>query len=144
MIFWISGLLVSWFDFTPATAAKWGKRIFVGLIVLAVLAIGLLYFSCIRGENKPQVIKEETLQKTKTADRQELQKEFQKVVDDNSEVVRTVDNRSTIAEVNAIERNRIADDKARQAADAVIAARIQGRDVTAEELECLLTGNLCK
>lgn len=143
MIFWISGLLVSWFGLTPATAAKWGKRIFVGAIILAVLLVGLIIVKC-SGRDSPKVINEETLSKVKNADRQTIQKEFQTIIDNNADVVRTVDNRSTVAEVNAVERNRLADDKARQAADAVIAARLQGRNVTAEELECLLTGNLCK
>lgn len=143
MIFWITNILISWFGIKPATAAKWGKRIFLGLVVLVALIIGLIVVKCAGGDS-PKVINEETLQKVKNGDRSTIQKELQDRIDSNAETVRTVDNRTTIAEVNVVERNKAADAKVKQAADAVIAARQQGRDITAEELECLLTGNLCR
>lgn len=111
--------------------------------VVAVLALLLLPFLLLRGCGRSPSIDQEQIEKINKANEKERKAELQKVIEENAEVVRTVDNRTSIAETNVIERNRSIDEKVKEADKAITEAKKQGRDVTAAELECLLTGNLC-
>lgn len=123
----------------------WLKFTLVPKLISAavLLVILLLPFLWLRGCSKPPVIDEEKINKINSANEKERKAELQKVIEENQEVIETVDNRTTIAETNVIERNRVIDEKVKEADKAIAEAKKRGRDVTAEELECLLTGNLC-
>lgn len=107
----------------------------IGLILLLVL---LYQGFCAR----PATVKidEEAISKINSQNRAERIKELTEVVEDNTETIKTVDNRSTLSEINVVERNAEVDAKVRKADEAIEHAKRHGRDVKKEELECLLTG----
>jgi Co/Zn/Cd efflux system component len=107
----------------------------------AVLVLLLLPFLLLRGCGGSPVIDQEQINKINSANEKERKAELQKVIEDNQETISTVDNRTTIAETNVVERNRLIDEKIKEVDKKIAEAKHQGRDVTAQELECLLTGN---
>jgi len=123
---------------------QWRWPLKLGSIIAIVLVLGLVigfFKSCGR---KTVKIDQESINKINSENRKEREAELQKVVEENSDVVNTVDNRTAIAETNTIERNRLIEEKVK-AVDAKIAeAKQQGRNVTQEELECLLVPENCQ
>lgn len=113
----------------------------IGIVALVILLIVLGLRGC--GKSTPK-IDEASLQKINSANKKEREQELQKVIENNADVVKTVDNRSNIAETNVVERNRLIDEKVKAADQAIVAAKQQGRDVTSEELECILIPENCK
>jgi hypothetical protein len=69
---------------------------------------------------------------------------LQKVVDDNADVIKTVDNRTEIVNTDVYERQRASQERIAEADKQIEAAKAQGRDVTQEELECLLVPDHCQ
>ena len=107
------------------------------------LAISLLiYKACF--VHKPIQIEETSLEKIKSENKAERIKELTKVVEANADVIKTVDNRTELSEVNNIERNREVDARVKKADEALQAAKAQGKDVTAEQLECILLPEKCQ
>lgn len=128
-----------WHTFWNVFTLK-AKLVSVG-VVLLIIVIGVVTYKC---SHRPAKIDLETVNKINNANEKERKAELQKVIEDNADVVRTVDNRSAVTEVNVVERNRAIDDKIK-AVDAKIAeAKSQGRDVTQDELNCLLIPGDCK
>lgn len=118
------------------------RRLIIALIFLigiAVLAFGLWVKSC--WNNHKLKVSQAQVDKINKADEHDRKAELQKVIDDNADVVRTVDNRSAVSETNTIERNRLIDEKIKEADKKIQDAKAQGHDVTGPELECMLTGN---
>jgi len=113
------------------------------LYVFAVL--GLIYvvtwFAC----GKRSSIDIKNVEKINSENRTERLKELQNVVEDNANVVKTVDGRTTIAETNVTERNAAVDAKVKEADKKIQEAKQQGQNVTSEQLECmLLTPDKCQ
>jgi|GEM_PF-6042082 len=121
--------------------ARHWKVLAGGLLAVVLVCVFLLMFC--RSRPKPQ-IDAVTIQKINTANESERKKELQKVIEDNSAVISTVDNRTTIAETNVIERNRLIDERVKDADRKIAEAKAVGRDVTSEELECILVPDNCK
>lgn len=118
------------------------KSVIVGVGIFVII---LFVFFTFKGCFTPAPLRvdEDSLQKINSQNATERKKELQTLIEDNKEVVRTVDERTTIAETNVIERNREVDQKIVEADKKIEAAKSQGKDVTSEELECILTG-VCK
>lgn len=109
------------------------------LPIVAVIVIVLFLFS--KCGSKPPTIDLEKVDKINRANETERKKELQAIIEENQEVIRTVDNRSAMTDVHVAERNREIDAKIKEADKAIIEAKKNGRDVTQEELECILVGN---
>jgi hypothetical protein len=112
-------------------------------IAVVVIVFVVLFYKACSGK-KPVKIDLETVQKVNSADRREREAELQKVIEENSDVISTVDNRSAIAETNVVERNREIDARVKEADRKIEEAKRQGRDVTSEELECILVPENCQ
>lgn len=108
----------------------------IGLILVFVLV-----FQSFCSRSKPVKIDEEAISKINSQNRAERIKELTEVVEDNTETIKTVDNRTTLAEADVVERNAEVDAKVREANTKIEQAKAEGRDVSAKELECMLTGN---
>jgi hypothetical protein len=108
----------------------------LGVIVLVVL----FYKAC---GHKKASIDLQTVDKINNANERDRKAELRKTIEDNATVVNTVDNRSTIAETNVVERDRQIEEKVKAADAEIQKAKSQGHDVTSQELECILTGD-CK
>ena len=106
-----------------------------GLVVLLLLVFA--FRSCGKKTAKVDL---ETVDKINSKNDAEAKKAVRQTVEENVDVATTVDNRSTLAEVNIVERDRLIEEKIKVVNQKVAEAKNQGRDVTAEELECLLVG----
>jgi hypothetical protein len=115
-------------------------KIVVPAIVLLVLVI-LFYKTC---GHKKASIDLETVNKINNANEQERKAELRKTIEENQTVVNTVDNRTTIAETSVSERDRQIEAKVKEADARIAEAKQQGRDVTQEELQCILVPEDCK
>jgi hypothetical protein len=114
-------------------------KIVVPAIVLLVLVV-LFYKAC---GHKKASIDLETVNKINNANEQERKAEVRKTIEENQTVVQTVANTTTIAETDVAERDKAIEAKVKEADAKIAEAKQQGRDVTSEELECILTG-ACK
>lgn len=119
------------------------KIAIIGLFV--VIGLVILFFvlslrSCFKKEAKIDLEQIEKINKGNEADRK---KELQKIIENNAEVINTVDNRTAIAETNVIERNRLIDEKIKAVDKKIAEARAGGKDITGPELECMLIPDNC-
>ena len=121
------------------------RRLIIVLMVLVgvvVLLFSLWAKSCWTARKLK--VSQAQVDKINKADEHDRKAELQKVIDDNADAVRTVDNRTAISETNTIERNRLIDDKIKEADKKIQDAKAQGHDVTGPELDCMLTGSNCQ
>jgi hypothetical protein len=118
------------------------------LVIYTVLAmaLALLLFFAYRGckGGKKATIDLEGVTKINSVDRAERLKELEKVITENQDVIATADNRTTLAEQDIVTRNREIARKVAEADKAIENAKSHGRDVTQQELECLLTPKECE
>lgn len=115
------------------------------LIVIGVLLAVIAAATGFKWLTRPKPIKidEKGLQRLNSENVADAKKELRNVIEENADLVRTADERLTIAETNVIERNRLIEEKVAEASAAVEAAKRSGRDVTAAELECILKTEAC-
>lgn len=141
MILTISRLIANLFGFDISKVQKWVLLALMILIGIIVLAFGLWVRSCVR---KPAKIDEKSIQKINTANERERKGELDKVLRDNTDVIRTNDNRTTLTEATIEQREQTIDAKLKVLDTAIVEAKQQGRDITADELTCLLIPEECK
>lgn len=114
-----------------------GFAIGAGVLVLVIL----FYKAC---GHKKATIDLDTVNRINNANEKERKAELRKTIEDNATVVSTVDNRTTIAETNVAERDRLIEEKVKAANAEIQKAKQQGRDVTQDELQCILVPGDCK
>lgn len=121
------------------------KNLKVYLYIAAGLALLLLLVIAFRscGKSKAKVDLE-TVDKINSKNEAEAKKAVRKTVEENMDVATTVDNRSTLAEVNIIERERLLEEKIKVVDRQIAEARAQGQDITQEQLQCLLVPSDCQ
>src|SRR5687767_12790548 len=91
---------------------KWPLKLISGV---AVILLVLLPFLWLRGCGKPSAkIDLETVDKINSKNAAEAKKEVREVVEENLTVTTTVDNRTTLAEANAVERDRLIEEKIKE------------------------------
>jgi hypothetical protein len=110
-----------------------------GFLVLLVVIIGFAR-SC---GKKTVKIDEAQIQKINQANEKERKAELNKIITENSDVIKTVDERTELTEVNRVEREREIDARIKEADRKIQEVKEQKGNVTSEELECILMGN-CK
>lgn len=109
----------------------------VGVVAVLIL-FGLVMSKC---SPKPK-IDMKAVNEINSANEVERKKVLEKTITENASVVKTVDERKTIAEVSEAEKQTQIYVKIQEVDAKIAAAKAQGRDVTGPELECLLMG--CK
>ena len=107
-------------------------------VLVAVAGIAIIINAC----NKPPKVKidESQISKINSENRAERIKELTEVVEANADVIKTVDERTELVDVAAEARNQEVDKRVAEADKKIQEAKANGKDVTASELECLLTG----
>lgn len=123
---------------------KWAQenwRLVAGMIMAVAVSL-LIYKACF--VRKPIQIDETSLEKIKSENKAERIKELTKVVEENADVIKTVDNRTELSEVNNVERNREVDARVKKADEALQVLQAQGKDVSGPELECILLPEKCQ
>lgn len=121
--------------------AHW--RLVAGVVgvVLFVIVFGLVYRSCSKPSTKVDL---DTVNKINSGNKAEVRREVREMVEENAAVATTVDNRTTIAETNVVERDRLLDEKVRAVEQKIEAAKANGENVTQEQLQCALVPSDCQ
>lgn len=109
--------------------------IIAGIVVFIVLIFA--YKGCTA--KKQIAIDQVTVDKINTANEKDRKAELQKVIENNQTVIQTVDNRTVLNDINAVEKNREIDQKVKAADAAIQKAKSDGHNVTQEELNEILT-----
>ena len=142
MIFAIAKFITSLTGWDVSKVQRYVFWSLAGVIVILCVAVGLWVKSCV-AKHRLKVTQQQVEKITK-ANEIERKAELQKVIDENTDVVKTVDNRTELTNANVWDRNHAADQRVADADKAIVAAHQQGRDVTQEELECLLVPDHCQ
>jgi hypothetical protein len=143
MLFTIAQFIAGITGFDIQKVQKWTIIGAIGLILLIVLAIGLWLKSCSAAHKLK--VNQAQVEKINKADEKERKAEYQKIVTENADVVTTTDERTTIAETNETEKQAQIYAKVQEADEKVQAAKAaSGRDVSQDELECILVPQHCK
>lgn len=125
----------------PYTRLVW--RLIIGGAILVVLLIsGLWIRSCVNRRHAK--IDEAAIQKINRANEQQRKEELRKVVVENEDVVKTVDNRTELQNLDIVTKTREIDQKVTEADKGIVEAKKQGKDITGPELECLLIPANCQ
>jgi preprotein translocase subunit SecF len=141
-MFAIAKFISNLFGWDIGKVQRWVFWIVVGLILILCVSIGLWAKSCWSAHKLK--VSNAQLEKINKANEKERKEELQKVVDDNADVIKTVDNRTEIVNTDVYERQRASQERIAEADKQIEAAKAQGRDVTQEELECLLVPDHCQ
>lgn len=141
MIFAISKFIASMFGLDISKVQRW-VVIIVGCIAVAViLGVVIGTYSCLRKTPKLDI---KNIEKINKANETERRAELQKVIEQNADVVKTVDGRNAISEQDEASRQLAIYQKIQDADEKIQAAKSQGKDVTGEQLECILIPENCK
>jgi hypothetical protein len=120
----------------------WPKLISVGIVaVLLIVLVGGLR-SCL-SKSRTAKVDLETVDKINSKNANEARSDINKMVEENLDVVRTADNRTTLVEANAVERDRLIAEKKAVVNREVEKARAIDGNVTQEELQCILVPSDC-
>lgn len=141
-MFWIAKFIAGLFGWDISKVQRWviiGTLVLVGIIITV---LGLWLRSCVR--TRRAKISEASIQKINKANDAERKAELEKVINDNADVIKTVDERKTLAEAHEAERDAAIWAKIQDADEKIVAAKAQGHDVTSEELHCILVPGDCK
>jgi hypothetical protein len=132
--------MFTWAALLAGLKKHW-RVIAIGVGVVLVVGFTISFFrSCQRARIK---IDQESINKINSANEAERKKELQKVIEDNADVVQSVDNRSALAETNVVERNREIDARVKAASEKIEEAKRRDGHVSSEELECILVPENC-
>lgn len=138
MILWIAKYIAGWFGIDTTKAQR---IVVVSLLVIGVLMVGFIALQVKSCFHKKPSIDLDTVNRINTANESQRKKELEKVIFENQEVIKTVDERTNLADVNIVEREKAIDEKIKQVDAKIQEAKANGKDVTSAELECILTGN---
>lgn len=127
MIFAIATFLVTRLGVNSELALKIARWIFIGIIAVILFITVFIIFKACDGST---TIDEEQIQKINQANEKERKEELKKILVENEETIKTIDNRNISIE-----------EKIREADKKIVEAKNNGRDVTSEELECILLEN---
>jgi len=140
MFFAVSKFIANLFGLDITKVQKWVLLIAVILGFMIILFSGLWLRSCL---SKPAKLDIKNIDKINSANQKERLEELSKTVEQNADVVKTVDGRNAISEQDEASKQAAIWAKVKDADEKIQAAKSQGHDVTGPELECILTG-VCK
>jgi FtsZ-interacting cell division protein ZipA len=112
----------------------------IGVIIVIGLIVGGLR-SC--GKKKDIKIDHEAIQKVNSLNRAEVKKEVRELVEENADVIEATNDQTTLTEVNAVERDRVFEEKVREVDQKIQEAKAQDGDVSQEDLQCILVPSDC-
>ena len=116
------------------------KKIAIGAgIFILLVSVFLVYDGC---KAKP-TIDLETVNKINNANEKEAKEELTKKVQESADVIVQAEETTRNVELTVDERNRLIQEKIAEAEKKVAEAKNQNRDVTQEELQCLLVPSDC-
>lgn len=141
MITLLASYLVAWFGLNTINAQKIVKYT---LIVIGVILALVLIFSIKSCFTKEPKIDQEAIQKINSENERVRKEELKQVIEKNSDVIKTVDERTVIAETSVAERDKVINQKIAEVDKKVEEIKNTKGNVTSDELECLLVPENCK
>lgn len=124
---------------------QWTWPLKLGTLAAIAILLLIVFFSfksCFKPKSAKVDI--ETANKINTGNAAEVRQQVRDMVEENAEVATTVDNRTTIAETNVVERNRLIEEKVKAIDQKIAEAKSNGEDITQEKLQCLLVPSDCQ
>ena len=109
--------------------------------MIIVIGFGLVFRAC--NNKKSAKVDVQTVDKINSKNATEARKDVNAMVEDNINVAEVVGNRTALADANAVERDRLIEEKKKEVSQKIADAKAQGRDVTQEELQCILVPSDC-
>jgi hypothetical protein len=126
-------------DVTKAQRLVWAA-----VILVALVAVAAVFNRACDWLGSARVTTPQEVQDINDANEAKRDQQLTATVERHADAVTTVDGRNTISDVNTVERNAAVDAKVEQIKAGIDRVhREKGRDITQEELECMLTGNDC-
>lgn len=113
----------------------------IALSVFAGLVLAVFIFKAC--QSPAPTIDIRNIDKINSASRQERLEELNKTIQENANVVKTVDGRNTIAETSEAEKQAQIHAKILAADAQIEAAKAQGKTVSGADVDCILTGERC-
>jgi hypothetical protein len=123
---------------------QWTWPLKLGTLLVFLVVIGLIIGglrSC--GRKKDIKLDHETVQKVNSIDKAEVRKEIREMVEENLDVVEAVGSQTALTEVNAVERNRVIEEKITEADRKIQEVKAEKGNVTQEDLQCILVPSDC-
>lgn len=121
--------------------AHW-RPVAAGVAGVCILILCIFAFrSCGKKEAK---IDHETVQKVNSQNKAEARKEVREMVEENLDVIETVNDRTALSEVNAVERDRKIEEKIAEVNQKIEEAKAIKGNVTQEDLQCILVPSDCQ
>jgi cell division protein FtsL len=121
--------------------AHWKVLVWCLSALLLICTVSIVFNRCGKREVK---INEWDLNMINSQSEKARKEQLKQVIEENQGVIKTTDDRTELAEVNRVEREKEIDAKIAEVDKKIIEAKSQGRDVTESELKCLLIPENCK
>lgn len=141
MITILASYLTGWFGLEILKAQKIVKYSLIVLAIIVVLFVAISFKACLTPQPK---IDEQTIQKVNSENERVRKEELKQIIEENSEVIKTVDERTTIAETNIEERDKLINQKIAEVDKKLEQIKNNKGEVTSDELQCLLVPTDCK
>lgn len=111
----------------------------IGILILLVVIAGV-YQNC-----KPQPhLDLESVQKINVADEVARKEELKKKLEENANIIKSTRENTNLIDLSIEEKNKQIAEKVEEANKQIEVIKEQGRDVTSEELECILIPEHCQ
>lgn len=118
----------------------WGQ-VLTGIAILFLLvSVAIFYDRC---KSHPK-IDTDTVQKINSADQTERKEELKKTLEENAGVIDSTRENTKLTDLSNEEKEKEIQQKIEEADKKISEAKEQGRDVTQEELECILVPKNCQ
>lgn len=118
---------------------KHWKAIVVGLAILILLSYVAGFSTC----GKPR-IDQESIQIINNANEEKRKEELEKKVNENLDVIKSADKNTELSNLEIEERQKEIDKKVEELDKKVEEAKRNGKDITQEQLECMLVPENCQ
>lgn len=113
------------------------------LIGIASILIALTAFCGYRGCKSRATIDQTKIDALNKKNEAERKQELREIIDQNADVIKTVDERNTLTELTIEQRSAEAEKKVQEVDKKIAEIKADNRDVTREEFLCLLDATQC-
>jgi hypothetical protein len=120
--------------------AHW-RIVLIAVIVFLALLTGFCVYRGIKSRATIDQTKIDALNKKNEVERKQ---ELREIIDQNADVIKTIDERNALSDLTIEQRSAEAEKKVEEANKYIEDAKRVGRDVTQDELVCLLQPETCK
>lgn len=140
LILWVAKNVVQ--RVFPKLDIQLAQKLVVVILISFALVLLLWFGWVIKGWLTPKPkMDHDTADRINSKNREVIKQEVKERVEENTDVMTTVDGRNYLNDVNTVERNRKIDEKTNELVGRIEQVKQEKkRDLTSEEVECVLMG----